>query len=236
MLVHIFSLGDSMEKKRRWLIALLCVIGLAAAIRTQAKTQPEAQPLSGVTVVVDPGHGGKDDGASSGEVKEQDINLAIALKLRTELEKAGAAVILTRDGRYDLASAGAKNRKHEDMEKRVSMINAEPSDLFISIHLNTYPNVGIHGGQVFYRQNDEAGKQLAQIIQQRLNALTKTEKQSKTGDYFILNESERPGVLVECGFLSNAGDREALMRSAYQQQLAELLTDSVAEYLQFFTL
>ncbi len=229
-------MGDVMKKNRRWIIALLCACVLAAVWKVQAETNRDAQPLSGVTVVVDPGHGGKDDGASSGIVKEQDVNLAIALKLRTELEKAGATVTMTRDGSYDLASEGAMNRKREDMKKRVAMINEEPSDLFISIHLNTYPNVGVHGGQVFYRKDDESSKQLAQIIQTRLNALTQTEKQSKTGDYFILNESERPGVLVECGFLSNAGDREALTQDAYQQQLAILLTESVQEYLLAFTL
>lgn len=225
-----------MKKKQRWMIALLCAGTLAVGWKVQAETKNNAQPLSGVTVVVDAGHGGKDDGASSGDVKEQDINLAIALKLRSELEKAGAAVTMTRDGSYDLASEGAANRKREDMKKRVAIINEEPSDLFISIHLNTYPNVGIHGGQVFYRKEDESSKQLAQIIQTRLNALTQTEKQSKIGDYFILNESERPGVLVECGFLSNAEDREALTQNAYQQRLAELLTQSIQEYLSAFTL
>ena len=225
-----------MKQRRRWMIACLCIFALVAVWKVQAETKSQALPLSGVTVVVDPGHGGKDDGASGGDLKEQEINLAIALKLRTELEKAGANVTMTRDGSYDLASDGATNRKREDMKKRVEIINTEPNDLFISIHLNTYPNVSIHGAQAFYRKGDEASKQLAEIIQRRFNDLTQTEKKSKTGDYFILNESERPGVLVECGFLSNAGDRKSLAQSSYQQQLAQLFTESIEEYLMALTL
>lgn len=225
-----------MKKNWRWIIACLCFLALAMVWKVHAESKSQALPLSGVTIVVDPGHGGKDDGASGGELKEQEINLAIALKLRSELEKAGATVTMTRDGSYDLASDGATNRKREDMKKRVAIINEEPSDLFISIHLNTYPNVGIHGAQAFYQKGDEASAQLAEIIQRRFNDLTQSEKKSKTGDYFILNETNRPGVLVECGFLSNANDREALAQDSYQQKLAQLLRESIEEYFMILTL
>lgn len=188
-------------------------------------------PLSGVTLVLDAGHGGKDQGAQVEDVKEQEINLQITKKLKTKLENAGANVTLTRDGAYDLASEGASNRKKEDMKNRVAIINQEPSDLFISIHLNSYPNTSIQGAHAFYKKGDEASKQFADIIQKRFNVLTKLEKDSKTGDYYILNNTDRPGVLVECGFVSNAEERARLVSEEYQDQLADVLYNSVLEYL-----
>lgn len=221
-----------MKQKKLWLLAVLCTCILAMWImQVQAEITQSSGVLDGVSIVIDPGHGGKDDGARSAEAKEQEINLAIALKLKAELEQQGAQVTLTRDGAYDLASEGAVNRKREDMKKRVAMINEEPNDLFISIHLNAYPNVSIHGAHTFYRKGDEASRAFADILQKKLNALSGDEKSSKVGDYYILNETTRPGVLVECGFLSNAGDRAKLMQEEYQQRLATVLCEGVMEYL-----
>ena len=92
---------------------------------------------------------GKDDGARSNEAKEQEINLKIAQKLKKLLEEGGAHVTMTRDGAYDLASEGASNRKREDMKKRIELINQDKTDLFISIHLNSYPNTSVKGAQAF---------------------------------------------------------------------------------------
>ena len=221
-----------MNKKRWWIIALSCILLCGAVIQIQALVKSESLPLDGVVIVVDPGHGGKDEGAQKENVKEAKINLAISLKLKGELEKQGATVVLTRDGAYDLASEGARNRKKEDMKKRVDIINEERVDLFLSIHLNAYPNVAIHGGQVFYQKNNEAAKAFADIIQKRMNDLNQTDKKSKTGDYYILNETKHSGILVECGFLSNDNDRNQLNTDAYQQKIAKLLSDGVCEYLE----
>ncbi len=221
-----------MKQRKRWLLAIACLcIAVIAMMHVQAEMKQGSGVLDGVSIVIDPGHGGKDDGARNADAKEQEINLAISLKLKAELEQQGARVILTRDGAYDLASDGASNRKREDMKKRVEIINEEPTDVFISIHLNAYPNVSIHGAHTFYRKKDESSKVLANIIQKKLNALTGDEKESKVGDYYILNETNRPGVLVECGFLSNENERTKLMQEEYQQRLADVLCEGVMEYL-----
>lgn len=220
-----------MKKKIRIGIAILSLIALVLAIKVQADTKSTYAPLQGVVIVVDPGHGGKDDGARAEGVKEQEVNLAISLKLKAALQAQGATVKLTRDGAYDLASEGAANRKREDMKQRVAMINEEPSDLFISVHLNSYPNVAVHGAHAFYQKENPSSKAFAQIVQNHFNALTKEEKESKLGDYYILNYSERPGILVECGFLSNQEDRTKLINEEYQKQLADALCNSVLEYL-----
>lgn len=226
-----------MKDKKTWGIVLgVCALIGLTLLSVHAQNLMTYLPLQGVQIVVDAGHGGKDDGARAEGVKEQEINLAISMKLKTALEQQGATVILTRDGAYDLASEGATNRKREDMKKRVAIINEEQVDLFISVHLNAYPNTSIHGAHAFYKKGDVAAQALAEIIQNQFNAITKDEKSSKTGDYYILNNTDKPGVLIECGFLSNESDRAKLIDEAYQQKLADALTNSVLEYLNVLNL
>ncbi len=224
-------------KKQHFIILNIIIFIAVSLIFAQDKirevfAKKGYKPLSGVTIVVDPGHGGKDAGAMRGDVNEQEINLNISLKLRTMLEENGATVILTRDGAYDLASEGADNRKREDMKKRVEIINGDTPDLFISIHLNAYPNPSVKGAQAFYQKDNHASKYLASIIQGRLQKLTGTKMVEKSGDYYILNNSTKPGILVECGFISNADDLGNLKQDSYQEKIAIHLLDGVLEFFE----
>lgn len=228
-----------MKRKKCLLGAgMLCTI-LAASLClthiTSVSAQRTFQAMDGVNIVLDPGHGGKDDGARSNEAKEQEINLKIALKLKKLLEDSGAQVTMTRDGAYDLASEQATNRKREDMKKRVELINEDATDLFLSIHLNAYPNTSVKGAQAFYAPNNAVSKVFADILQKHLRVLTQTKMTSKPGDYYILNNAEKIGSLVECGFLSNAEDRALLVTDQYQQKLAQTLYDSILEYFNFLS-
>lgn len=220
-------------KKVCFVVAIVCTIMVGSFLihyMSDIRAYQRMQNLEGVTIVLDAGHGGKDDGAQSGSIKEQGINLDITRKLKDLLADAGANVILTRDGDYDLADESATSRKRSDMEKRVALINDEQVDLFLSIHLNSYTNTSVSGAQAFYKKRDDASKAFADIVQDHLKALTQTKMTSKSGDYYILNKSSKVGVLVECGFLSNAQDRTKLITDEYQQQLAQTLYDSITEY------
>lgn len=210
-------------------LTLVCASLLVANI-TNAYAKRKYQPLQGITIVLDAGHGGIDGGAQAGSIKEEQINLSIVVFLKEKLEKAGASVVLTRDGDFDLASEDAKNRKRDDMAKRMALINQEDTDLFLSIHLNSYPNTSVKGAQAFYEKNNEVSKVFADIIQKHLKELTDSKMTSKTGDYYILNNANKVGSLVECGFLSNAQDRAKLVKEEYQKKLAQTLFDSIAEY------
>lgn len=220
-----------MMKRKKYLLGagLLCTI-LAASFCLSHITSVSAKrafhALDGVEIVLDPGHGGKDDGARSNEAKEQEINLKIAQKLKKLLEEGGA---------YDLASEGASNRKREDMKKRIELINQDKTDLFMSIHLNSYPNTSVKGAQAFYAPKNEVSKVFADIVQKHFRALTQTKMTSKPGDYYILNNAQKIGSLVECGFLSNAEDRAKLITDEYQQKVAQTLYDSILEYFNFLS-
>lgn len=215
------------------IVVTIIVGSLCMGHITQIAATRAMRVLDGVEVVLDPGHGGKDDGARSNEAKEQDINLKIARKLKKLLEQSGVHVIMTRDGAYDLASEHAINRKKEDMKKRIEIINHEKTDLFISIHLNAYPNTSVKGAQAFYSSKNEVSKVFADIIQKHLKSLTNTKLTSKPGDYYILNHADKIGSLVECGFLSNPEDRDKLIQDEYQAKIAQTLYDSILEYFNF---
>ncbi len=228
-----------MKRKRVVLvIGFLCTVIISSICFshiTSINANRDVRVLDGVTVVIDSGHGGNDGGTKSREVKEKDINLKIAIKLKELLEKNGTNVVMTRDGDYDLAEGSTGSRKKADMKKRVEIINDAKTDLFLSIHLNAYPNPSVKGAQAFYASDNEVSKVFANIVQNHLKILTNTKMTSKPGNYYILNNTEKIGVLVECGFLSNAEDKEKLIEDHYQQKLAQTLYDSIVEYFQFLS-
>lgn len=185
--------------------------------------------LVGKTIVIDPGHGNKDPGTTYGEIYEKNINLEISLKLKEVLEKSGAKVIMTRDGDYDLAYPNASYRKKSDFDNRIKLINESNADLYISIHLNYLTDTSYFGPQVFYDKDNE---KLANILQQELNKKIKSNRKikkipSKTYMYDKLNI---PGVLIECGFLSNTVEREKLLNSEYQKNIAISIKNAIEKY------
>ena len=213
-------------KKIRWI--LIPLLALLLFIPSYVKTIQQGRLLSGVTIVLDSGHGGKDLGASEQGVDEAPLNLAIVKKLETKLKTLGCTVILTRKDENDLASATATNRKKEDMNKRIAIINDEKNDLFISIHMNKYQSESVEGFHVFYK--DGTSKLLASYIQENANVALEQDKMITKGNFFILNESRIQGVLIECGFLSNPSDRKNLINESYQNKIVECIADSIIDY------
>ncbi len=187
-------------------------------------------PLSGKIIIIDPGHGGKDPGTISGDTYESDINLQISKQLEIELTKMGATVILTREGNYDLSSPNAKWRKKSDFDNRINLINNSKASLYLSIHLNYLTDSKYYGAQVFY--NNEENKKIASSIQETLNKELKNDREIKKipKRTYMYSKLNIPGVLIECGFLSNYNEKELLKTAKYQQQLAVIITKGIIEY------
>lgn len=186
-------------------------------------------PLSGTVLVLDAGHGGKDEGAIVEGVTEKGINLAIVMKLQKLFEDAGAKVVLTRVDENDLSSSTASNHKREDMKNRISIINDEKNDLLLSIHLNSYSNTSVKGAQTFYMKGNAASELLARCIQVQFLEI-ESKMEPKPGDYYLLNNSRIPAVLVECGFLSNPEERVKLQQEEYQDKIANLIFAGTLNY------
>lgn len=191
-------------------------------------------PLQGIRIVVDCGHGGFDQGASANGVEEAPLNLEIGKRLKMLLESEGAQVIMTRDTDCDLASFSSVHRKREDILKRIEIINHEANDFFISIHMNKYTTSQPQGAQVFYNPVFLVNEKLALMLQQKLNEVSKQNRIIKKGDFLLLNEAKTPGVLVECGFLSNGIDFDRLQQESYQSQLVKGIVGGLKELLENF--
>lgn len=185
-------------------------------------------PLSGKLIVIDVGHGGKDAGTSYQNVLEKDLNLAIAFKLKDELIKSGSDVIMTREGDYDLASPDASRRKKSDFDNRIKLINDSQADLYISVHINYLDDSSYSGAQVFYEGDNN--KTLATYLQEQLNMISYPRSIKPMPNIYMYQYLKIPGVLVECGFISNAFERKKLQDESYQQLLATTITKGVINY------
>ena len=227
-----------LSKKSAVLICVFFGIGLLfgsfLVIRSYAKNSANSES---VLVIIDAGHGLPDGGAVGiSGIIEQEINLKIAEKVREVLEAKGIGVIMTRetpDGLSTKKSTSIREMKIEDMKKRMSIMKKSNADLFVSIHMNSFKNGSASGLRVFYSENFEEIKPLAESIQLRMSDVTGAKTSAiKTADknLFLLKNPPLPAILVECGFLSNQSDEQKLASSEYQSRLAWAIADAIEKY------
>lgn len=188
-------------------------------------------PLLGKVIYLDAGHGGADPGALYKSIKEKDINLAISKKLEEELSALGAIVYQTRYGDYDLSVPYASNRKRSDLSRRGNIINDSGCDLYLSIHLNADSSLTWQGAQVFYDDINPENETIAKMMQALFKKKLYTQrKEKKVNDLYLSKRTDRPGVLLELGFLSNPNERYLLKTENYQTKLSHIITEGVVTY------
>ncbi|PAB58256.1 N-acetylmuramoyl-L-alanine amidase CwlD [Anaeromicrobium sediminis] len=189
-------------------------------------------------IILDAGHGGIDGGAvGKNGTTESKVNLQIALRLRELLEEQGIIVILTRDEDVGLYSDSGtiRKKKNEDLRERRKMMNGNNADLFISIHMNSFPESKYYGAQTFYPENSEESELLAKYIQEQLKKVlnNKNHREAKCKkDVYILKECSIPTVLVECGFLSNSQEEKLLLNNTYQEKVAWAMYVGILKYFE----
>lgn len=194
-------------------------------------------PKPAFKVVIDAGHGGVDLGVIGTNTKypESNINLEMSRLVQKELKRMGAEVVQTRkteDGLYGDLSHGFKQK---DMRVRKETILGAKPDVVVSLHCNKFPDKNRRGVQVFYQKNSEQGKILAELVQTNVNVLNeryvKRSFSALSGDYYVLNCSTYPSIIVECGFLSNPEDEALLLNPDYREELAFLIYCGINSYL-----
>ncbi|WP_312335724.1 N-acetylmuramoyl-L-alanine amidase family protein [Anaerospora hongkongensis] len=195
----------------------------------------EAKPaLIDKVIIIDAGHGGIDTGASRSGVMEKDINLAVALQLKTILNQQGAKVVLSREADVELSTEcdndKVRGRYHRDLAARVELAGESDADLFISIHANVAGNTKRHGAEAFYYAKSESGKVLANAILTELHSITPTPATANPGDYFVLRRSKIPAALIEIGYISNPDERKLLQSADYQRKLAETIAAGIGHF------
>ncbi|MGB4439794.1 MAG: N-acetylmuramoyl-L-alanine amidase [Sedimentibacter sp.] len=204
---------------------------------TETINASEEEQIEKIKILIDPGHGGVDLGASGSlDIGEAPINLAISEKLMHFLEGSGFEVEMTRyddNGLYSSSSPTIRAKKNEDLKNRVEAINNSNADLVISIHLNSFTGEKYYGAHVFYQNNNATGKIAANILQDNLKSILDTSNnrvpQVKKG-IKILDDTSMPVVLIECGFLSNNEEEKKLVSAEYQEKTAWAIYTGLLKY------
>ena len=185
--------------------------------------------LTGHTIVIDPGHGGIDSGASGNNVIEKEITLEISRKLAEILESHGGKVFLTRERDLDYYKRG-RSGKRQDLLTRIDIMEKSGAEIFISVHCNAFHAVNLSGAQVFYSPKFTQNKMLADRLQQNLREFPPGNKRQAKEDshILILNDINIPGVLIEAGYVTNQKEASLLSDNSYQQKLAEQIARGLA--------
>ena len=211
---------------------LIVVVSALITVGIVKVVQQDSIPKPMYTIVVDAGHGGRDDGCSGKNgVKESEINLKIARLLKTYLETLDINVVMTRCDGNGLYDAGVDNYKQSDMEKRMQIIADANPNMVISIHQNSFTDSSQCGAQAFYQENDEKSKEFADSIQnQLLRQIDNARNESNFGDYYLLKESNVSCVIIECGYLTNPEEESLLNTTDYQNKIAYAIMCGVINY------
>lgn len=224
------------DKKKLTLImgVFVSLIVFSAVIYSVKNTGKDSEE-NNLKVVVDAGHGLPDGGTVgiAGSI-ESDINLDIARLLKEILEGKGIEVMMTRDSAKGLKySNNEKWSKVSDMNIRLGMMKTSNADLFISIHMNHYPEKSVHGLRLFYSKKHPQIKQLAELMQLKMSSATGAKintVMAADSRLFLMKSPPLPAILIECGFISNPDEEKNLLNDEYKAKLAWAIAESVEEY------
>lgn len=229
--------------KKSWIIAtvysfvsillLLCVKLGSEAVTTLSESRNISRKNC---IVIDPGHGGEDGGAvSRSGLPESTYNLEIALRLNDLLNLMGFQTEMTRTTDISIYTKGntLSQKKASDLQERVKRVNETENALLISIHQNHYPDGRYCGAQVFYAKtpgSEKLAKQLQHGFISSLNTGNNRHAKQSTGIY-LMEHIRCPGVLIECGFLSNSTEDQKLKNPEYQKKLCCVIAAATCQYL-----
>ncbi len=179
------------------------------AIQETAQQKQESEPEKEPVIVIDPGHGGLDDGCVRDSIREKDINLQIALLVSDKLSEMGYAVRLSRQEDVYLSK-----------EERVEQANVQETLIFVSIHQNSCEDATAAGVETWYDGSDRFrdSKRLARLVNQETAKSTGAVERELVGasDLCVTTKTDMPSCLIETGFLTNPQERGLLVTGEYQ--------------------
>ena len=230
-----------MRKKIGWILAYVLTLGGALAAvhggNQAVKVVSENMGIPRKTcIVIDAGHGGEDGGAISCTGRmESEYNLEISLRLRDLLHLLGYKTIMIRTTDESVCTTGETiaARKSSDLKNRVKIVNDTPQALLLSIHQNQFPDSRYQGAQVFYagtQGSHELAVQLQTELVDKLNRGSHRKAKRSNGVY-LMEKIINPGVLIECGFLSNYEEEARLANPSYQKKLCSVIVCTLDQFL-----
>lgn len=251
-LIYMNQEGTAMRLKEsgnhlKWKIAavILAAVAVVSAYPFYNDIAARVQMITRADVIlIDPGHGGMDGGASSAAgVTEKDINLAIAFYIRDLAEADGWKVVMTREEDKALGNTESKTihgKKTADLLARKAMIKEVGPMVAVSIHLNSFKqDPSVHGAQTFYPTGPgeqavlDESKKLAEAIQERLvTGIADGTDRTALGkrDVLLFKNPAAPMAIIECGFLSNREEAKLLEQEEYQRKLAKFIYEGILRY------
>ena len=121
-------------------------------------------------------------------------------------------------------------KKRGDLYRRLLLIKEHKSDLYISVHINWYENSRYKGAEVLYNSINKNNKILAEEIMDQFKGVLNSDRNIHTTDLYLYKNTTIPGVLVECGYLSNYQERKLLVDEEYQKNITKALTNGIINY------
>ena len=219
------------------LVVTVCSMAASQAVTAISAVTASAEQAFLPTVIIDPGHGGEDGGAvSPNGILESGLNLEIGLRARDLLRFLGLPVRMTRETDVSIHSPEARTvseKKVSDLKNRVGIVNGTRSAILVSIHQNMFSESKYRGAQVFYAGtagSQELAERLQEVFDKEMDPNNHRQaKQSET--VYLLSKIHCPGILVECGFLSNPEEERLLQTEAWQKSLAAAICAALTRQL-----
>jgi N-acetylmuramoyl-L-alanine amidase len=170
------------------------------------------------TVVIDPGHGGHDNGGQWGRVYEKHLALDTATRLEANLRRMGYQTVMTRRSDYFIS-----------LPQRVAAGNRHRNAIFVSIHYNYTWKEQVSGLETFYYSRE--GQRLAQYVQSSLVRQTRTvDRNAKFARFYVIRNSTLPAILVEGGFVSNENERNRMKSAYFRESIARGIAEGIQRY------
>lgn len=229
--------------KRKWILPgvyVLVIVGILLSVHWCSQTVTVISQNSAITrqhcIVIDPGHGGIDGGATSCTgILESNLNLEISLRLNDLFHLLGyeTRMIRTTDCSVYTAGETIARKKISDLKQRVRMVVETPNPVLLSIHQNNFPDGRYSGAQVFYAKTGDSmalAEQLQSALVQNLNPGNNRKTKQAKGIY-LMEHIQCTGVLIECGFLSNVREEQLLRTQDYQKKLCAVIAATVCSFL-----
>lgn len=184
-----------------------------------APKEPQKKPL---IVVIDAGHGGKDDGMTFGDVTEKEIVEKITSKIKSQNKNEDIVIFFTRT-----------DDEFVSLQDRTAFVNKIKPDLLLSLHVNGISNTNASGIELFISKENPNYKKSKAIAEKLNEKMVKNHSLKSRGiketKLFIIEKSEAPAVTVELGFLSNLNDRKYLTDENEQNRIANTILEFIEE-------
>lgn len=217
------------------LLAAFCML-IFGAVRYNLSVASAAISRLPQTVIIDAGHGGEDGGTTGVTgASESMLNLEIALRLEQFMRFCGIQTVMVRTTDTAIYSENCETyseKKVSDLKNRVALADRTRPAVLISIHQNHFPQEQFSGPQVFYAKSD-GSRSMAQLTQAALETVLKpaSKRPCKAAQsVYLMEKIQCPGILVECGFLSNGREEALLQQPDYQKKIICAITGAFAQY------